>query len=284
MYDLEALISRTTTLATPPSTYYQLNNAINNPNSSLKDISNIINQDASLTAQLLRIANSAFFSFPAEITTVAQAITIVGIQQLRELTLACAMLRAFPSIPNDDFNINGFWQHSLGVAVASRVIATLRKESNIERYYVLGLLHDIGRIVICLGDPGEARKLLQTAHQSKRLLHQTELAMWQIDHGEIGARFLAHWHLPPSIHQPIHHHHHPESAEHYQDECATLHMADIIAHALQLVNSGEKRIAPLSDMAWQRLGITLEQLPEMTEQVKMQYNESIKLFKSTLHS
>ncbi|VAW84882.1 hypothetical protein MNBD_GAMMA18-734 [hydrothermal vent metagenome] len=283
IYDIDSLISRTTALATPPTTYYQLNSAINNPATSLKDIGDIINQDVSLTAQLLRIANSVFFNFPAQITTVEQAITIVGIQQLRELALACTVLNAFPSIPDSQININHFWQHSLGVGVASRVIAGIRKESNVERYYVLGLLHDLGRIVMCLGDPAASYELLQQAHQSRQLLHHLELERWQIDHGEIGAAFLKNWNLPASIYQPIRDHHHPEKAEEYQDECAIIHVADIIVHALEMGGSGEKRIAPLSDTAWQRLGISPEQLPAIAEEINIQYNKSIELFKSNLH-
>lgn len=282
-YDIDSLISRTSALATPPTIYYQLNSAINNPSTSLKDIGNIISQDASLTAQLLRISNSAFFNFPTQITTVEQAITIVGIQQLRELTLACTVLNAFPSIPDDQIDINQFWQHSLGVGVASRVLASVRKESNVERYYVLGLLHDLGRVIICLGDPVATRELLQQAAQSKRLLHQLELEQWQVDHGEIGAAFLKNWNLPASIYQPIHHHHCPEKAEEYPNECAIIHVADIIVHVLELGGSGEKRIAPLSDEAWQRLGINPEQLPEIADKTRTQYNESIELFKSNLH-
>ncbi len=281
-YDIDSLISRTTVLATPPIIYYQLNSAINNPRTSLKDIGNIINQDASLTAQLLRISNSVFFNFPTQITTVEQAITVVGIQQLKELTLACTVLNAFPSIPDDLIDINQFWQHSLSVGVASRVLANIRKESNVERYYVLGLLHDLGRIITCLGDPVATRKLLQ-ADQPTQLLHQLELEHWQVDHGDIGAAFLKSWNLPPSIYQPIQHHHRPEEAENYPNECAIIHVADIIVHALELGGSGEKRIAPLTDKAWQRLGINPDQLPEIAEKIKAQYSESIELFKSSLH-
>lgn len=282
-YDIDSLISRTTALATPLTIYHQLNSAINNPSTSLKDIGNIINQDPSLTAQLLRISNSVFFSFPAHITTVEQAITIIGIQQLRELTLACTVLTTFPSIPDEQIDINQFWQHSLGVGIASRVLASVRRESNIERYYVLGLLHDLGRVIICLGDPAATRELLQQARQSKQLLYQLELEHWQVDHGEIGAVFLKNWNLPASIYQPIHHHHCPEKSENYPNECAIIHVADIIAHALELGGSGEKRIAPLSDKAWQRLGINPEQLPEIVEKIQTQYSESIELFKSNLH-
>lgn len=283
MYDVEMLVTRTATLAPLPKTYYQLNNAINNPSTSLKDIGDIINQDASLTAQLLRIANSALFNFPAQITSVSQAITVIGIQQLRELTLACTVLRAFPLIPGNYVNIAGFWQHSLAVGVASRVIASFRKESNIERYYVLGLLHDIGRIVMFLGDPDTSRELLQSSSQSKQLLHNIETARWELDHGHISAAFLAHWNLPAAIWEPLSQHHHPEKADNYQEECATVHVADIIAHALELGISGEKRVPPISDVAWQRLGLNPEQLPQIVAEIEHQYDESVDLFKSNLH-
>ena len=283
MYDINGLVSRATTLAPLPTTYYELNNAINNPSASLKDIGNIITQDASLTAQLLRIANSALFNFPAQISTVSQAITVVGIQQLRELTLACTVLRAFPLIPDNYVNISAFWQHSLAVGISARVLASYRKESNIERFYVLGLLHDIGRIVMYLGDPDSSRELLQRAHQSNQLLHQLERSLWETDHGEISASFLEKWNLPPSIWEPIRYHHTPEKSENFQDECAIIHLADIIAHCLELGMSGEKRISPISDVAWDRLGMEAEQLPQIVEEVEYQFNESLELFRSNLH-
>lgn len=283
MYNIDALIARTTKLAPLPKTYYQLSNAINNPSTSLNDIGEIINQDPSLTAQLLRIANSAMFNFPSQINSVNQAITVIGIQQLRELTLACTVLRAFPLIPGNYVNIDGFWQHSLAVGIAARVIARHRKESNIERYYVLGLLHDIGRIVVYLGDPDTSRELLQSANQSQQLLHNLETARWEVDHGDISSAFLSHWGLPASIWEPLQHHHAPEKSDNYQDECATIHLADIIAHALELGISGEKRVPPLSDVAWQRLGLNPDQLPQIVEQIETQYHESVDLFKSNLH-
>lgn len=283
MYDINGLVSRATALAPLPNTYYELNNAINNPSTSLKDIGNIINQDASLTAQLLRIANSALFNFPAQISTVSQAITVVGIQQLRELTLACTVLRAFPLIPDNYVNISAFWQHSLAVGIGARVLASYRKESNIERFYVLGLLHDIGRVVMYLGDPDSSRELLQQANQSSQLLHQLEDALWQTDHGNISATFLEKWKLPASIWEPIKHHHHPEKAENFQEESAIIHLADIIAHTLELGISGEKRIPPISDVAWEKVGITTDQLPEIVDEVERQFNESLELFHSNLH-
>ncbi len=283
MYDIQALVTRATALAPLPDTYYQLNNAINNPSSSLKDIGAIITQDASLTAQLLKIANSALYNFPSQINTVSQAITVVGIQQLRELTLACTVLRAFPLIPDGLVNISSFWQHSLGVGVASRVLADYRKESNIERFYVLGLLHDIGRIVMYLGDPTTSQKILHNAEHTSELLYRLEHLHLSSDHGEISSTFLQRWKLPASISEPIRHHHHPEKAHAYQDECAIIHFADIIAHTLELGGSGEKRVPPISDTAWNRLGLTTEVLPEIVAETERQYQESVSLFSNNLH-
>ncbi len=283
MYDIDALISRITALAPLPSTYYELNNSINNPSSSLKDIGNIINRDVSLTAQLLRIANSALFNFPAKITSVSQAITVIGIQQLKELTLACTVLRAFPSITEEDLNIDDFWRHSLAVAVASRILARHRKESNIEHYYVLGLLHDIGRIVMFLGDPKRAHDLQKNFDHTCQLMHNLEFTVWDTDHGNIGAKFLESWNLPASIWEPLRHHHHPEKAESYQDECAIIHVADIIVHTLELGYSGDQCVPPISDIAWQRLGIETDKLPEIVNEIEHQFEESVGLFKSNLH-
>jgi len=284
MYNIPALIERSSKLASLPDVYYRLSNAINNPSSSLKDIADIIAQDPALTAQLLRIANSALFNFPARIDTVSQAITIVGIQQLRELTLACSVMNAFPMIPEQLVSSRDFWQHSIAVGVACRVIADYRKESNIERFYVLGLLHDIGRLLMFLADPEEATKLLasEVGHTTK-LLHNIEHDNWGCDHSEIGSLLLTQWKLPRSLSEPIRYHHNPDAAKGHLEEAAVLHFADILAHVLELGGSGEKRVPKLSESSWIRLGLGTDQLGDILEEIERQYQESLTIFASALH-
>jgi HD-like signal output (HDOD) protein len=280
---LTALIDRSSTLASLPDIYYKLSSVINNPSSSLKDIAEVIEKDPALMAQLLKIANSALFNFPSQVTTITQAITVVGIQQLKELTLACNVISAFPLIPKHFIDNESFWKHSLAVGVASRVIASYRKESNIERFYVLGLLHDIGRLVVFLDDPNAAEQSIHTSNQQQELLHKVEKRMWDYDHGEISSELLKHWKLPQSLWEPIRYHHAPDLCNEYPEEAAVIHLADILAHTLELGGSGEKRIPPLNTSAWERLGLDVSYLEGILKETEEQYDASVNLFSQRMH-
>ncbi len=266
-------------LAALPAIYYRLNDAINNPSASLKDLADIIEKDPALTAQLLKIANSAFFKFPSQVNTISQAITIVGTQQLKDLTLACKVISTFPKIPSGAVNDEQFWHHSIAVATAARVLATFRRESNVERYYVIGLLHDIGRLLIYIMKPQLANQALTICRQEHRLLFKVEDEIMETSHSELSGLLLKHWNLPDSLWEPVLHHHNPSLAQNYPEETAIIHIADVLAHTLQLGTSGELTIPPLSPEAWEKLSLKPEQLTDILQEIEFQFSESIKILR-----
>lgn len=271
-------------LAALPAIYYRLNDAINNPSASLRDIAAIIERDPALAAQLLKIANSAFFKFPSQVSTITQAITIVGTQQLKDLTLACKVISTFPKIPAGTVNDEQFWHHSIAVGIAARVLATFRRESNVERYYVIGLLHDIGRLLIYLMKPQLASQAQSICRQEHRLLFKVEDELMQTSHSELSGLLLKHWNLPDSLWEPALHHHNPSLAKNHPEEAAVIHIADVLAHTLQLGTSGELTIPPLSPEAWEKLGLKPEQLSDILQEIEFQFSESIKILRpQTLH-
>ena len=123
-----------------PMIFTRIDEAVNNPRSSLADIGRIISEDSSLTARLLKIVNSAFYSFPSKIETISRAVTVVGTQQLRDLALATSVMKLFQGIPPDLINMEAFWKHSIACGVAARVLAAHKREANIERFFVAGIL------------------------------------------------------------------------------------------------------------------------------------------------
>ena len=116
--------------------FNQLQEAINNPEISFSDIAGIINNDSSLCLRLLKIANSSLYSFPTRIETITQAVTVIGTNQLRDMVLATTVLKSFNGISDDLINMDLFWRHSIACGLASRIIATYRRELNVDRFYV----------------------------------------------------------------------------------------------------------------------------------------------------
>ena len=228
-----------------------------------------------MTARLLKIVNSAFYSFPNKIETISRAVTIVGTQQLRDLALATSVMKLFQGIPADLMNMEAFWRHSIACGVTARVLATYRREANVERFFVSGILHDIGRLVLCMKSPDWMRAALDRCQSQRELLYRVEYEELGFDHASVGRYLLQNWKLPASLEETVAFHHNPDAATRYPVETAVIHVADIISHAMELGRSGELFVPPLNEQAWDRIHVAPNQLAGILEQVDRQYREAV---------
>jgi HD-like signal output (HDOD) protein len=274
---LEALIDGPAQLGSLPTIFYQINEAVENPESSFTEIGEIISKDSALTAHLLKIVNSSYFGFSSKVETITHAITIVGMVQLRDLALATAIINSFKGVPKDAVNMRSFWEHSIAVGLAGRVMGVYLKEPNPERFYVLGLLHDLGRLLTYLALPEDmSRVLIKYSHGG--LLHEAENDVLGWDHAEAGGRLLNKWNLPDRLVEGVLYHHNPSSAPRFPLEAAVTHVADILAQTLELGNSGERYVPKLDNEAWKMLGLSKSFLSTVLEQVDRQASEAVKVF------
>lgn len=258
----------------------QLNKAVNNPEISFSDIAEIINKDPALCARLLKIVNSSFYAFPSKIETITQAITIIGTNQLRDLVLATTVINSFKGIPKKLINMDLFWRHSIACGLASRTIATYRREPNVDRFYVIGILHDIGRLVIYLKIPQQAHDTLKTAQTSGKLLYEAEREIFGYDHAAVGGALVRAWKLSENLEEAVSFHHNPSQANHYPIETAIIHVADIIANAAQMGSSGEHFVPPVNANAWDIIGLPASIISAVQEQMERQFTETTRMFLS----
>ena len=217
----------------------------------------IISKDSALCARLLKIVNSSFFGFSSKVETITHAVTVVGMVQLRDLALATAIISNFKGLPKNAVNMKSFWHHSISVGLAGRVIGIYLKESNPERFYVLGLLHDLGRLLLYLAVPEDMNRVLEI-NKEEGLLHEAERQVLGWDHADAGGALLRKWNLPDSLVEGVQYHHNPSSAPQFPLEAAVTHVADIVAQTLELGSSGERHVPPLDFQAWGHAGASLQ--------------------------
>jgi len=258
-----------------PMIHIRLDEAINNPRKSMADIAKIIREDPGLTARLLRIVNSAFYNFPSRVDTISQAVTIIGTQQLGALALATSVMQLFKGIPEEFVSMDSFWRHSVACGLAARVIGTLRREPNPERLFVAGILHDIGRLVMFTKATDGSRDAFVRARDQNILLVDAERDAVGFTHAVVGGVLLQTWKLPGILEEVVMFHHNPQAATKFPMETSIVHIADIIAHAMELGSSGEHFVPPLNGEAWERLGLQISVLPSVVEQVDRQYQDAI---------
>jgi len=260
MKTLESMVTNTTNLVSFPDLYFRLEAAIKDPNSSSHRIADVIRHDTDLSARLLRLVNSAFFGFPGQIDSISRAMTIVGVEQLRDLSLATIVMKQFDNIDHELVSMASFWKHSVAVGVAARNIAILKRDADVERFFLMGIIHDIGRLVLFLQAPNEISQAMNQANENKSLLISEEKAIFSFTHAQMGQALLKQWKLPMLLQETAAFHHAPDKAIRFPSEVAIIHLSDIIVNAMEIGSSGEKYVPPMNENAWEKTGLSNEDL------------------------
>lgn len=264
---IDRLIEGIPNLGSYSSVLQELEEVLNDPQSTLSEVGKVIEKDPSLTARLLKLANSSFFGFPSRLETVSEAITLIGIQQVQDLISASTVIEIFEGVSADLVSMASFWKHSLACGVAARLLALERRVPKPEKFFVAGLLHDVGRLALYSKAPDQARAIFELAKGERKLLRQAELEILGFDHAEIGEALLRAWNYPANLIQAVRYHHSPISASPFQLEASLIHIADHLINAMQLGSSGERFAPPLNARAWERVNLSGEVLGNMVEAI-----------------
>lgn len=275
---LDRLIEDIDRLISLPNIYYQLEALIEKPDASLTDFSRLLSTDTDLCARLLRLANSAFFSFPVRIETIDKAIQIIGLRQVRELVMATSIVSTFENIPFDNVNMQQFWRHAITVGVYARTLARSAGMPAAERYYLAGLLHDIGRLVLYLKLPGAVHQWLTEDDSAATPLFIKETRGLGYSHDEIGGRLLQNWRLPQAITEAVQFHHHPERSSEFRQECVCVYLANARLHDMEAEANSEP-LLQADDPMQTEIGLDSVQMEQSWHDCQQQIQEVITMFK-----
>ena len=269
------LVDGAVSVATPPLVYDRLVQVINHPRSGSVDIANVITEDQGLTGRLLKVVNSAFFSFPRPVEDVTQAVTVVGTGQIRDLALATSVMSMFKDVPAELVDLESFWFHSLACGVTARAIAARRGEDNVERFFVAGILHDIGHLITYMVAGEQAREAILLSRESGRPLHECEREVMEVDHTQVGKALLDKWNFPGAFREGVAFHHQPARATRFPVEAAAVHVAEVTAHGMEWGNSGERMVPPFDPAAWETLGLEAEAVPFLLGDAERQLEAAV---------
>ena len=257
---LEELIFEVDKLVSLPDIYYRLEQAIADPNSTTDSIAELLRSDPDLCARMLRMANSAFYSFPTVIETVERAVSTIGLRQIRELVLVTSVIKAFEGIPPGTVNMNTFWEHSVAVGIMARELGQHTALPNADAFYIPGLLHDIGRLVMYLKLPAMMHDLLDRRAASGQMMYTLEREQLEYSHAEIGGRLLEFWKVPQSIWEPVVMHHEPGRAGEYMLAASAVHIADAWVNTHRIGSSGGGFELQIDPEAMQLIGVDVDEL------------------------
>lgn len=274
--EASTLINNNLTQLSLPDIAIRLNDMVNDPNCSAADIGDLITQDAALSARLLKIVNSPFYGFPSQVDTISMAITIIGTRQLRDLVLATSILGKFNQLPEGLISIDTFWYHNLTAAAATRIIANKMEVRNSERFFMAGLLHDVGKLVMYLTEPEKSRKILQAARKQTQNFAQMEAQVFGFDHATLGGELLRYWRLPESLIEPVIYHHRPMESEQFSIEASAVCLANAIANNIEPAFSEDDDL-PLEPIIWETLGINEADMDELVNASQLAFINSVSI-------
>ncbi len=211
---LEGLFTSGKQLPTLPSLVLEVQRALANEMSGLRDIGSIIERDPALTARVLRVANSAAFARGEAVTTVRAAIGQLGLANVRALCLTVGIVRAFGQ-NGGGLDHARYWEHSAAVGlVAERLAGLSRRFSSVDggEAYTAGLLHDVGLLIEDQFFSSDFAEVQSATDADMAPRHRVELELLGMDHGAIGGRMLERWALPSVVQWSVACHHRPEEA------------------------------------------------------------------------
>jgi putative nucleotidyltransferase with HDIG domain len=227
LVDVEGLVS-------PPDVCMRLFELIHASNTGAKDIAGVVSIDPNLTARLLRMANSSFYNFSRKIDTVSRAVTVIGNAELYQLVLSISAVKSFNCIPNELVKMDTFWRHSVYTGLLARALAIRANVLHPERLFVVGLMHDLGSLVLYNQRPDTMRDILMVADGDEEVLYQAEMERFQFSHAGVAAHMMEQWQLPETLIEAIQWHHQPERAVDASIEAHILYLAN------HLVNESEQ--------------------------------------------
>jgi HD-like signal output (HDOD) protein len=271
------LAEKVKTLQSLPATFHKLQEVVDDPDSTTCDISDVILADPSLSGRTLKLANSSFYGFPSTIESVSHAVTMIGAEQIVALVHGTSVISLFSKIPSHLLNMEQFWRHSIACGVAARMIAARRRDSNTERFFLLGLLHDIGRLIIFTHLPNESATAMERAAAEKKPLVQCEFEACGFDHTAVGHELLLSWKLPARLWEPIRMHHTYSTSSIYPVETAILHTADVLVNAMSFGSSGERMVPPLHPPHWSATDMDVGMIAPMQVEIGRQIGDLVKI-------
>ena len=229
----KSLIEKVGSLYTLPDVALRVNELLSSDQASNDQLEEIIVHDPALTAQLLKLVNSAYYGFPGKVDTVSRAISMIGRQELRNLVIATSVASTFQDIPEDLVDMETFWYHSITCGVLARLLAEHCKRKERERFFIAGLLNSIGKLILFSQYPEQASEALSTKDQGEDAVAKAEQRLFGFTYAELGAELLKEWKLPSSIWQLVASQLDPMNADDiFQDVCI-LHVAAKIAASIE---------------------------------------------------
>lgn len=236
-----------------PNIIIQALNVVKDPNSSIADLGKIISYDQSLSIKVLNLVNSAFYGFAQQISSITRGLALLGMNKAKNIIITVAMKPLFSSERNKDL-----WEHAITVAIGCQYLAAHFKILDPDDAFVIGFMHDIGKIVLNMQNTEFAEKVKELVNDGSDII-ETEKAFFKTTHTEVGALLAIKWKLPLLITNAIKYHHNP-TASSMPKECTLVYIVDTLTQDNFDISSINERYTDLLNIKLEKPEILRESI------------------------
>ncbi len=267
-------------LPTLPAIFTELSKMLSDDDTSVQEIENLMESDQSLTMRVLKVANSAYYRVSDRVTNIGEAVNYLGFEKLKKVALSSSILSVFKGPEADVFDIENFWKHGIGVAVASGAIAKYIGIKDHETPYVCGLVHDIGKIVNYMLDSEKFLQIVKFSLNNKVNLSTAERTHDYPRHDILGYYVCKHWKLSKFILGTVGYHHEEDwavrgiASENLNQVIDVVCLANQITHDRNFGFSGHNASPPPSETLLERIGVPVADLPRLIDMIKEEWKSA----------
>ncbi|MBW1636861.1 MAG: GGDEF domain-containing protein [Deltaproteobacteria bacterium] len=243
---------------------------------TLADIAGLVSQDIALSSKILKVSNSEFYNFPQQISSIDQAVSILGANAVRSLVLSFSFLSLESSKDESKFDFQQFWEKSLASAVAAKLILEKVEGADTENIFIAGLLQNLGELVLAKTFPDKYNTKLQTVEGEVDENGNSRILISETNHSFVGAEVAKKWGFPELLIQPIQFHHQPDKCTStdakIQLTVDTVHLSDLLVNILYS-SKPEKYHRQFSEESKKLLNLNSEDIESILEQMHSKIQE-----------
>jgi HD-like signal output (HDOD) protein len=249
MSSARELVESCTAVITLPEIYLRVRDVVADPDSTMEDLAKVLKLDPAISARLLCIVNSPLYGFPKQIDTITHAVNLLGTQAVSDLVTLTTIGRAFAGMPVQLMDVSKFWRKSVFCALLAGKIAKSCGIDNSERFFIEGLLRDIGHLVLYQTVPQRAQSALIEADYLDNSLAEVEQSNIGCDFAEVGAELIRTWGMPSQIEEAVRYQLSPNEAGDFALHASIVHLAGVVADHEELEPNRRREVLPFDSFA-----------------------------------
>ena len=270
-------------IATLPEVTVKIIETVEDPRSTARDLHEIIKRDPALSAKVLKVVNSAFYGLPGQIAGIDRAIVLLGLSAVKNLSIAASIARLFKGGKiSEHFDAKELWRHSVAVGLASRHIAKVGGDvANLDELFVAGLIHDLGVLIERQALPEKLGEVCDRCAAGEGTFLELEAKIIGADHQQFGEAMTSKWRFPRHLRAVIGFHHHPyDLSPELQRLGNLICLADVLCVQEELGFSQTTGNQDITEELLESVGITVEQLTEIRDQLVDELDDAISMLTS----